>query len=293
MDERQRFRAQLNGVVLGILHCIFVELSIYVALHRSVAGELSSVSSSNLDSNSICSSSNRRSKIDIILEPDRSLLLLSQIRSDQIVKPGHNFTLTASFEGLNASSYDALVIPGGRAPEYLALDESVIKLVKEFMEVGKPVASICHGQQILSAASALKVPAIERERHQIAGKTTQDSLRGYGERGVAKQWEQSKVVQLAHGERLNLKSAVEFHYLSQSGCLAIDDVDDDRKFQMLMEALDTVRLCKEDQDNALTMLAAVLWLGNISFHVIDNENHVEVVADEGNNSTDEGNGERQ
>ncbi|KAI7985447.1 hypothetical protein LOK49_LG14G00225 [Camellia lanceoleosa] len=97
-----------------------------------------------------------RSKIDIILEPDRSLLLLSQIRSDQIVEPGHNFTLTASFEGLNASSYDALVIPGGRAPEYLALDESVIKLVKEFMEVGKPVASICHGQQILSAAGALK-----------------------------------------------------------------------------------------------------------------------------------------
>ncbi|CAL5388684.1 unnamed protein product [Camellia sinensis] len=84
-----------------------------------------------------------------------SVALIS-IRSDQIVEPGHNFTLTASFEGLNASSYDALVIPGGRATEYLALDESVIKLVKEFMEVGKPVASICHGQQILSAASALK-----------------------------------------------------------------------------------------------------------------------------------------
>ncbi|KAI7995150.1 hypothetical protein LOK49_LG11G01261 [Camellia lanceoleosa] len=78
------------------------------------------------------------------------------IRSDQIVEPSHNFTLTASFEGLNASSYDALVILGGRAPEYLALDELVIKLVKEFMEVGKPVASICYGQQILSAAGALK-----------------------------------------------------------------------------------------------------------------------------------------
>ncbi|WOG97463.1 hypothetical protein DCAR_0416803 [Daucus carota subsp. sativus] len=71
-------------------------------------------------------------------------------------KPGHLFTLTASFEGLDASSYDALVIPGGRAPEYLALDESVLKLVREFMEAGKPVASICHGQQVLSAAGVLK-----------------------------------------------------------------------------------------------------------------------------------------
>ncbi|XP_042520885.1 protein DJ-1 homolog D [Macadamia integrifolia] len=71
-------------------------------------------------------------------------------------KPGHDFTLTASFEGLDVTSYDALVIPGGRAPEYLALDEKVLALVKYFMEAGKPVASICHGQQILSAAGVLK-----------------------------------------------------------------------------------------------------------------------------------------
>ncbi|KAE8021884.1 hypothetical protein FH972_007734 [Carpinus fangiana] len=71
-------------------------------------------------------------------------------------KPGHDFTLTANFEGLDTSSYDALVIPGGRAPEYLALDKSVIAIVKEFMETKKPVASICHGQQILSAADVLK-----------------------------------------------------------------------------------------------------------------------------------------
>ncbi|KAG8373540.1 hypothetical protein BUALT_Bualt11G0035200 [Buddleja alternifolia] len=71
-------------------------------------------------------------------------------------KPGHNFTLTADFDGLDASNYDGLVIPGGRAPEYLALDERVIELVKKFMESGKPVASICHGQQILSASGVLK-----------------------------------------------------------------------------------------------------------------------------------------
>ncbi|KAK8532264.1 hypothetical protein V6N13_131601 [Hibiscus sabdariffa] len=71
-------------------------------------------------------------------------------------KPGHDFTLTANFEGIDASSYDALVIPGGRAPEYLALDGKVIAIVKNFMESRKPVASICHGQQILAAAGVLK-----------------------------------------------------------------------------------------------------------------------------------------
>ncbi|KAF9624078.1 hypothetical protein IFM89_007776 [Coptis chinensis] len=71
-------------------------------------------------------------------------------------KPGHDFTVTANFEEVDPLTYDALVIPGGRAPEYLALDEKVLALVKHFMEEGKPVASICHGQQILSAAGVLK-----------------------------------------------------------------------------------------------------------------------------------------
>ncbi|CAN1351667.1 Protein DJ-1 homolog D [Linum perenne] len=66
-------------------------------------------------------------------------------------------TAIHDFEATDASSYDALVIPGGRAPEYLALDETVIELVKKFMESKKPVASICHGQQILAAAGVLKV----------------------------------------------------------------------------------------------------------------------------------------
>ncbi|KAH1196816.1 Protein DJ-1 D [Glycine max] len=71
-------------------------------------------------------------------------------------KPGHTFALTATFDDVDPSGYDALVIPGGRAPEYLALNESVIALVKYFFENKKPVASICHGQQILSAAGVLK-----------------------------------------------------------------------------------------------------------------------------------------
>ncbi|KAL5986854.1 hypothetical protein ACLOJK_015188 [Asimina triloba] len=82
-------------------------------------------------------------------------------------------------------------------------------------------------------------------------------------------------------ERLNLKSANDYEYLKQSECLTIEDIDDARRFHILMDALDAVQVCQEDQENAFEMLAAVLWLGNISFSVIDNENHVEVVAAEG------------
>ncbi|RVW36507.1 Myosin-2 [Vitis vinifera] len=81
-------------------------------------------------------------------------------------------------------------------------------------------------------------------------------------------------------DKLNIKMASEYHYLNQSNCLAIDDVDDARKFHVLMGALDIVQICKEDQEHAFSMLAAVLWLGNISFQVVDSENHVEVVANE-------------
>ncbi len=71
-------------------------------------------------------------------------------------KPGHNFTLNADFEGVTAEGYDALVIPGGRSPEYLRLDERVIGLVKGFAEAGKPIAAICHGLQLLAAAGVLE-----------------------------------------------------------------------------------------------------------------------------------------
>ena len=71
-------------------------------------------------------------------------------------KRGHNFALTATFAEVKPQDYDALVVPGGRSPEYLRLDESVLAIVKHFAWAGKPIASICHGQQILAAAGALK-----------------------------------------------------------------------------------------------------------------------------------------
>ena len=71
-------------------------------------------------------------------------------------KPGHNFTLNAAFDAIQPEQYDALVIPGGRAPEYLRLHPGVIAIVKHFFENRKPVAAICHGIQILVAADVLK-----------------------------------------------------------------------------------------------------------------------------------------
>ena len=71
-------------------------------------------------------------------------------------KPGHNFTLNADFEVARAEDYDALVIPGGRAPEYLRLNPKVIELVRAFAEQGKPIAAICHGVQVLAAADVVR-----------------------------------------------------------------------------------------------------------------------------------------
>ena len=70
-------------------------------------------------------------------------------------KPGHRFRLNAAFDEVKAESYDALVIPGGRAPEYLRLDERVLALVRHFAAAEKPIAAICHGLQILAAAGVV------------------------------------------------------------------------------------------------------------------------------------------
>jgi protease I len=71
-------------------------------------------------------------------------------------KRGHDFALNATFADVDASTYDALVIPGGRAPEYLRLDPRVLSTARHFAETKKPIAAICHGLQILSAAGVLK-----------------------------------------------------------------------------------------------------------------------------------------
>jgi protease I len=71
-------------------------------------------------------------------------------------KPGHNFALNATFDEVKESSYDALVVPGGRAPEYIRLNPRVLEIVRYFAGAEKPIAAICHGAQLLAAAGVLE-----------------------------------------------------------------------------------------------------------------------------------------
>ena len=71
-------------------------------------------------------------------------------------KPGHNFALNATFAEVRAEDYDALVIPGGRAPEYIRLNPKVLEITRYFAASGKPIAAICHGAQVLAAAGVLE-----------------------------------------------------------------------------------------------------------------------------------------
>ena len=89
---------------------------------------------------------------------DRIATAVHDFEGDQTYseKRGHNFTLNASFETVTADAYDGLVIPGGRAPEYLRLNPAVLALVRAFDQAEKPIAAVCHGAQLLAAAGVLK-----------------------------------------------------------------------------------------------------------------------------------------
>lgn len=71
-------------------------------------------------------------------------------------KRGHNFRLNADFAAVKPEAYDALLLPGGRAPEYLRLNPRVIEIVRQFANARKPIAAICHAAQLLAAAGVLK-----------------------------------------------------------------------------------------------------------------------------------------
>jgi protease I len=82
---------------------------------------------------------------------------IHDFRGDQtyLEERGHDFELNATMAEIDPAEYDALCLPGGRAPEYLRTYDAVIEAVKHFFEADKPVASVCHGPQILAAADVL------------------------------------------------------------------------------------------------------------------------------------------
>ncbi|NUF22313.1 DJ-1/PfpI family protein [Acinetobacter oleivorans] len=71
-------------------------------------------------------------------------------------KRGHNFAINYDFDAVNTEDYVGIVIPGGRAPEYLRMNDRVVEIVREFDRVKKPIAAVCHGAQLLAAADVLQ-----------------------------------------------------------------------------------------------------------------------------------------
>lgn len=109
---------------------------------------------------------------------DRIRTAIHDFEGDQTYseKPGHNFTLNATFADIKAEEYDALVVPGGRAPEYIRLNEAVLGIVRHFSQADKPIASICHGPQLLVTAGVVSgkacsaYPAVAPDITQAGGK---------------------------------------------------------------------------------------------------------------------------
>ncbi|GAB7022555.1 DJ-1/PfpI family protein [Salidesulfovibrio brasiliensis] len=92
-----------------------------------------------------------------------------------VERRGHNFMLTYDFDKVDPADYDGLVIPGGRAPEYIRLNDKVLEFTRHFFDENKPVASVCHGQQVLVAANVLKgrscmaYPAVKPDIEMVGG----------------------------------------------------------------------------------------------------------------------------
>jgi protease I len=97
-------------------------------------------------------------------------------------KRGHNFVLNATFDQVKAEDYDALMIPGGRAPEYIRMNPRVLEIVRYFMKENKPVAAICHAAQLLAAAG------YSRRKVQLLGPATSLDVTLRGRHSWEVQW---------------------------------------------------------------------------------------------------------
>jgi protease I len=97
-------------------------------------------------------------------------------------KRGHNFALNVTFDEVDETAYDALCLPGGRAPEYIRLNDRVLEIVQHFAEAEKPIAAICHAAQLLAAADVIDgkrcsaYPACEPEVEAAGGTFVEVSM---------------------------------------------------------------------------------------------------------------------
>ena len=89
---------------------------------------------------------------------DQIATAIHELEGDQTYseKRGHNFAINYDFNAVNTQDYVGLVIPGGRAPEYLRMNERVVAIVREFDSAQKPIAAVCHGAQLLAAADVIR-----------------------------------------------------------------------------------------------------------------------------------------
>ena len=120
---------------------------------------------------------------------------IHDFRGDQtyLEERGHDFELTHGFDGVYPTDHDALVVPGGRAPEYLRGYDTVLDAVRHFFDVEKPVATLCHGPQILAAADVLdgyEMTSYPAVRHEVeaAGCTWVDEVTTDGNLVTAQAW---------------------------------------------------------------------------------------------------------
>jgi protease I len=103
--------------------------------------------------------------VPVVAGPEARLyhLVLHEIPPDSSIpwditqeRPGYHLKAEIAFRKVDPRQYAALFLSGGRAPEYLRDDEDLLRLTRHFFEAGKPVASVCHGIEILTAADVIR-----------------------------------------------------------------------------------------------------------------------------------------
>src|SRR6267154_1148110 len=143
-------------------------------------------------------------------------------------KPGHRFTLNATFAEIKLDRYDALLIPGGRAPEYLRMNADVIAFVQHFAREKKPIAAVCHGAQLLASAGVIRGERVSRfdcgaagsahgfgARERILAQQAHQVLAGAAERAVRAMHE--------HGVELIARTAGIVHFAQFAGAQFVFD----------------------------------------------------------------------